>query len=230
MRTAASIGSVIGEGANMKILIADDHGIVRQGLKALINLKPDMEVVGEASNGYMAVELARDLSPDVVIMDITMPKMNGIDATQQILAQNPAIKVVILSVHSERNIVSEALKAGAVGYVLKTNLFDELSRALQSVTTNGYYLSPRITDFVVNEFLDNSRKTREAEKARITTFERQVIQLLAEGKTTKQIALFLHKSPKTVEASRHKIAEKIGTSGVAELTKYAILEGLTPLE
>lgn len=214
----------------MRILIVDDHGIVRQGLRALIEVEPDMEVVGEAADGYMGVELSEKLSPDTVIMDITMPGMNGVDATEQILAQNPATKVVVLSVHSERNIVSEILKAGAAGYVLKTYLFDELSRALRSVAKNGYYLSPRIADVVVAEYLSSLGTSKEREKRSLTTFERQILQLVAEGMTTKRIALRLHKSPKTIEASRHKIVDKTEASSVAELTKYAIREGLTPLE
>lgn len=214
----------------MRVLIVDDHGIVREGLKILFNTEQDMEVVGIAQNGLDALQLAKELSPDIVIMDITMPEMNGIEATRELLARNPGIKVIILSVHSERNLVVEVLRAGAAGYVLKTYLFDELVRAVQSVATNGYYLSPRIADVVVGQLLESFDSDKNHEKNRLTSTERQILQLISEGKTTKQIAQNLHKSPKTIDARRRQIAEKVGASGVAELTKYAIREGITSVE
>ena len=214
----------------MKILIADDHGIVREGLKALFGKERDIEVVGVAQDGYQVIELAKELVPDIVIMDITMPKMNGVDATRELLAQNPAVKVIVLSVHSERNIVVEVLKAGAAGYVLKTYLFDELARAVRAVAASGYYLSPRIADIVVGELLEFGISEQKDGEPKLTSAERQVLQLIAEGHTTKQIALQLHKSPKTIDARRRQIAEKVGASGVADLTRYAIQEGITSLE
>lgn len=214
----------------MKILIVDDHGIVREGLKALFDKEQDMEVVGVAQDGYQAIEMTKELSPDVVIMDITMPEMNGVDATRELVAGNPKIKVIILSIHSERNIVMEVLRAGAAGYVLKTYLFDELARAVWSVITHGYYLSPRVAEVVVGELLEFGENDREYDKPRLTPIERQVLQLIAEGNTTKQIALRLHKSPKTIDARRRQIAEKVGATGVADLTKYAIQEGITSLQ
>lgn len=214
----------------MKVLIVDDHGIVREGLKVMFSAEPDIEVVGVAKDGYEAITLTENLSPDVVIMDITMPEMNGVEATRELVTQRPGIKVIVLSVHSERNIVTEVLRAGAAGYVLKTYLFDELMRAIRSVAADGFYLSPRIADVVVGELLEFNEHDQEHEKSTLSSAERQVLQLIAEGNTTKQIAMRLHKSPKTIDARRRQIAEKVGASGVADLTKYAIQEGITSLD
>jgi len=214
----------------MRILIADDHGIVREGLRSLIEKEPDMEVIGEAKDGMETVELARQLSPDIIIMDVSMPNLNGIEATRQILSENPKIKVIVLSIHVERRIVKEILGAGAAGYVLKTYLFEELSRALRSVLVNGYYLSPKVTNIVVGEYLDDSASMQAGDKVNLTGREREILQLIAEGKTSKQIALISHISPKTVETHRRKLLDKIEASGVAELTKYAIREGITSVE
>jgi DNA-binding NarL/FixJ family response regulator len=214
----------------MRILIADDHGIVREGLRSLIEKEPDMEVVGEAKDGVETVESARQLKPDIIIMDVSMPNLNGIEATRIILSENPKIKVIVLSIHIERRIVKEILSAGAAGYVLKTYLFEELSRALRSVMVNGYYLSPKVTSIVVGEYLDDSAKVQAGDKVNLTSREREVLQLIAEGKSSKQIALMLHVSQKTIETHRRKLLEKIEASGVAELTKYAIREGITSVE
>jgi two-component system response regulator NreC len=214
----------------MKILIADDHGIVRQGLRSLIEKEPDMEVVGEAKDGLETVALAKQLTPDIIIMDVSMPNLNGIEATRMILTENPKIKIIVLSIHVERRIVKEILSAGAAGYVLKTYLFEELSRALRSVMVNGYYLSPKVTSIVVGEYLDDSAKVQAGDKVSLTSREREVLQLIAEGKSSKQIALMLHVSQKTIETHRRKLLEKIEASGVAELTKYAIREGITSVE
>jgi DNA-binding NarL/FixJ family response regulator len=172
----------------MKILIVDDHGIVREGLRVLFKAEQDVEVVGVAQDGFEAIDLTDKLSPDIVIMDISMPEMNGVDATRELLERHPGLKVIVLSVHSERNIVIEVLRAGAAGYVLKTYLFDELARAVQAVATNGYYLSPRIADVVVGELLEIGDSEREPDKPKLTPIERQVLQLIAEGNSTKQIA------------------------------------------
>jgi DNA-binding NarL/FixJ family response regulator len=214
----------------MRVLIVDDHGIVREGLKTLFNSEEDIEVVGTAQNGLDALELAKELSPDIVIMDITMPEMNGVEATRELLVWNPGTKVIVLSIHSERNLVIEVLRAGAAGYVLKTYLFDELVRAVRSVVTDGYYLSPRIADVVVGQLLESFDSNTHHEKNRLTPTERQILQLISEGKSTKQIAKILHKSPKTIDSRRRQIADKVGASGVAELTKYAIREGITSVE
>jgi DNA-binding NarL/FixJ family response regulator len=214
----------------MRILIADDHGIVREGLKALLDKQPDMEVVGEGEDGQVAVRLAEQFQPDIVIIDMSMPNLNGIEATRLILQHNPDTRVIILSMHSDKNIVKEALEAGACAYVLKTYLFDEMLRALEIVAEGGRYLSPRITDVVVNDYISNTHGSEPAEKLKLTTRERQIVQFVAEGKTVKEIARLLHISPKTADTNRRQVMNKLAISSVAELTKYAIREGLTSLE
>ena len=212
-----------------KIVIADDHKIMREGLKALIEKQPDMEVAAEAQDGLAATKLARKLLPQVIIMDIGMPEMNGIDATRQIISENKDIKIIALSMHSDRRFVLEMLKAGASGYLLKDSAFEELVNAVHTVMTGQSYLSPRITDIVVKEYLYNLPKSESTVFTVLTVREREVLQLLAEGKSTKQIAATLNLSVKTVETHRQQIMEKLEIRTVAELTKYAIREGLTSL-
>jgi DNA-binding NarL/FixJ family response regulator len=214
----------------MRILIVDDHGIVREGLKSLLQNQSDMEVVGEGADGQIAVELVEQLSPDIVIMDMSMPNLNGIEATHLILQHNPNIRVIILSMHSDRHIVKETLEAGASAYVLKSNLFDEMLRALEIVAEGGRYLSPRITDVVIDDYVGKSIEDESTGTLKLTSRERHIVQLVAEGKTTKEIARILHISPKTADSNRRQIMNKLGFSSVAELTKYAIREGLTSLE
>ena len=214
----------------MKILIADDHGIVRQGLKSLIQNSLNMEVVGEAEDGLAAVRLVKQLEPDVVIMDITMPNLNGVEATRIILENHPNVRVVALSMHPEKHIVKEVLEAGASAYVLKSYLFDELSRALEAVEDNQRYLSPRITDVVIEDYVKQPLGGSMEQVEKLTSRDRQIIQMLAEGKTIKQIALALHISPKTADASRRKIMGKLGVTNIADLVKYAVREGITSLE
>lgn len=214
----------------MRIIIVDDHGIVREGLKSLLQNQSDMEVVGEGEDGQVAVELAEQLSPDMIIMDMSMPNLNGIEATRLILQNNTNTKVVILSMHSDRHIVKETLEAGASAYVLKSNLFDEMLRALETVAKGGRYLSPRITDVVIDDYVGKSAENESVMTAKLTSRERQIVQLVAEGKTTKEIANILYISPKTADSNRRQIMNKLCFTSVAELTKYAIREGLTSLE
>lgn len=214
----------------MRILIADDHGIVREGLKSLIEHQSDMKVIAEAEDGRAAVELAKELCPDVVVMDISMPTLNGIEAARLILQENKNIKVIALSMHSDKHIVMEALEAGASAYILKSYLFDELIRALETVSQDRYYLSPRITNVVVDDYVQKTKRIESGAKPKLTSRERQVLQLIAEGKTIKEIARILHISPKTADANRRQIMSKLNMSSVAELTKYAVREGLTSLE
>jgi DNA-binding NarL/FixJ family response regulator len=213
-----------------KILLADDHAIIRQGLCALLEKQPDVEVVGAAEDGQKALELVRELTPDIVIMDITMPNLNGIDATRKIVGESGDVKVIALSIHSSRRFVTEMLRAGASGYVLKECLFDELIEAIRTVLSGGVYLSPKITGVVVDDYVKRLTTKYEPEAPALTEREREVLQLLAEGKSTKQIALQLHVSAKTIESNRRNIMDKLGIHSVAELTKYAVREGLTPLE
>ena len=214
----------------MRILIADDHGIVRDGLKSLLNEQPDMEVVGEAENGQTAVRMAEEHSPDIVIMDMSMPLLNGVEATRMILKNNPNTRVMILSMHSDRHIVKETLEAGASAYVLKSHLFDEMLRALETLAKGGKYLSPQVTDIVIDDYLSKSAGKAPSGTPKLTSRERQIVQLVAEGKTVKEIARILHISPKTADTNRRQIMNKLGISSVAELTKYAVREGLTSLE
>ena len=214
----------------MRILIADDHGIVRQGLKSLIEHQSDMEVIAEAEDGRVAIELAKELCPDVVVMDISMPTLNGMEATRLILKEHKDIKVIALSMHSDKHIVREALEAGASAYVLKSYLFDDLIRALETVAKGRLYLSPRITNVVIDDYIRKSRKSESTAKPKLTSRERQIAQLVAEGKTIKEIARILHISSKTADANRRQIMSKLNMSSVAELTKYAVREGLTTLE
>ncbi len=214
----------------MRILIADDHAIVRQGLRSLLEKDSDMEVIGEAEDGETAVRLARELSPDAVIMDVTMPGLNGVEATRKVLEQNPAIKVIVLSMHPDKHIVRESLRAGALGYVLKSYVFDELRRALETAAGNGHYLSPRITDVLVEEYVKDAPTPAASARGDLTGVERQIVQLLAEGRTIKQVAKQLHMSPKTVDAKRRAIMQKLGVSSVADMVKCAIRQGLTSLD
>jgi DNA-binding NarL/FixJ family response regulator len=213
-----------------RILVADDHAIIRQGLCSLLEKQPDIEVVGMVEDGRKAIESVRELTPDIVIMDITMPNLNGIDATRKIIEGRGGTKVIALSMHSSRRFVTEMLKAGASGYILKECLFDELVEAIRTVLNGGIYLSPRITGVVVDDYVKRLSKQYQPEAPDLTEREREVLQLLTEGKNTKQAALQLHVSGKTIESNRRNIMDKLRIHSVAELTKYAIREGLTPLE
>jgi DNA-binding NarL/FixJ family response regulator len=215
---------------SIKILLADDHKIVRDGLRALIEKYPDMEVVAEAADGRTAVRLVKELCPKVVIMDISMPDLNGIEAARQIIAEEPQVKILTLSMHSDSRYVKEVFKVGAAGYLLKECAFEELANAIYTVAADQIYLSPRITHVVINDYLSKLPIAKASVFSVLTAREREVLQLLAEGKTTKEIAFSLELSVKTVEAHRQKIMEKSDIHSVAELTKYAIREGLTSLE
>ncbi len=213
---------------SVKILLADDHKIVRDGLRALIEGQPGMEVAGEAENGRAAVRLARDLSPDAVVMDVAMPDLNGIEATRQIVAEGAGARVIALSMHSDRRFVAEMLKAGASGYLLKDCAFEELTQAIQVVMGGQTYLSPGIASVVVEDYVRHAGEGADA--VGLTAREREVLQLLAEGRSTKQIASRLHVSAKTVETHRQRLMEKLNLHSIADLTKYAVRAGLTSLE
>jgi len=214
---------------NIKILLADDHKIVCEGLRTLIEKKPGMEVVGEAENGRMAVRLAQELSPDIVIMDVAMPDLNGIEATRQILNNGPKAKVIALSMHADRRFVVQMLKAGASGYLLKDCAFEELTNAIRAVVANRTYLSPKIADTIIRDYIRLFPKNEFSVFSFLTPRQCEVLQLLSEGKTTCQIASHLQVSVKTVETYRQQIMEKVDIHSIAELTKYAIREGLTSL-
>lgn len=212
-----------------RILISDDHSIMREGLRALVEGRPGMTVVGEAENGRRAVELAAELRPDVVIMDVTMPELGGVEATRRITGVRPETRVIALSVHSDRRFVLQMFRAGAAGYLLKDCAFEELIRAIRAVVEGQAYLSPNIAGVVVGEFLRNLTAEEAPAFGNLTGREREVLQLMAEGKTTKEIAGLLRVSVKTVESHRRQVMEKLQIGSIAELTKYAIREGLTSL-
>jgi DNA-binding NarL/FixJ family response regulator len=215
---------------SIRILLADNERLLRQLLRNMLQEQPDMEVVGEAGDGREALELVRQLTPDIVIMDVTMPNLNGIDATRQINREFPKVKVTALSVHSNTMFVVDMLKAGALGYVLKDSLFDELAESIRTVSSGGKYLSPKIAGKVVDAFIRGIDPTVESTLKTLSTREREVLQLIAEGKSTKEIALQLHVSSKAIEANRRKIMDKLDARSIAELVKIAILGGLTSLE
>ncbi len=216
---------------SLKVILADDHKIVRDGLRNLLNKPPDVEVIGDAEDGRTTVNLARELSPDVVVMDITMPDMNGIEATRQILSENPHTKVIGLSMHSDQRFVVAMLKAGASGYLLKECAFEELVDAIHAVMKNQIYLCPPIAKTVTVDYLHRLIPTNASSAYTILTpREREVLQLLSEGKSTKQTAYILEVSGKTVETHVQNIMKKLSLRSLADLTKYAIREGLTSLE
>jgi len=210
----------------IKVIIVDDHQMVREGLRSLLVGEKDMEVIAEAGDGWEGVRLAEKLAPDVVIMDIAMPELNGIEATRQILARTTGVRVMVLSMHSDKRFVERTLKAGASGYLLKDCAFEELVRAIRTVMAGQIYLSPGIASLVVRGYLENGLDSPSVLSAR----EREVLQLITEGKSTREIGLLLHISIKTVETHRQQIMKKLHLRTVAELTKYAIREGLTTLD
>ena len=212
---------------SLKILVADDHKIVREGLCSLIEKEPGMEVVGEAENGQRALELVRELLPDVVVMDVAMADLNGIEATRQVIAQAPDTKVVALSMHSDRRFVAEMLRAGASGYLLKDCAFEELARAIRTVAEDQPYLNDSMARLIIKEYVEKLSANDSSAYSSLTSRERQVLQLLSEGNTTKEIACRLNISVKTVETHRRKMMDKLDIHSIAELTKYAVREGVT---
>jgi len=215
---------------DIRIIIADDHQIVRQGLRVLLEKEPDMEVVGEAEDGQTTVSLTKKLHPHVVLMDIKMPDLNGIEATRQILSELPDVKIIALSMYPDQRFVMNMLKSGARGYLLKDSAFEELAQAIRLVMANKTYLCPLVTEVVVKDLVTLNPSSTQTALVVLTSREREVLRLLAEGKRTSQIAQLLEISVKTVDTHRQQIIHKLGIRSLAELTKYAIREGLTSLE
>ena len=212
-----------------RILIADDHEMVRAGLKSILQQQHDVEVVADVGDGRTAVRLTAELLPDLVIMDINMPELNGIEAIRQIVGGESGAKVIALSVHADRQFIAAALDAGAKGYLLKNSASVELQLAIRAVLQGEMFLSPRIAHIVVDRFV-RGNKSGEPNGGELTPKQREVLQLLAEGKSNKEIALRMEISSKTVETHRAQIMEKLKIHNLAGLTKYAIREGLTSLE
>jgi DNA-binding NarL/FixJ family response regulator len=204
---------------------------VRHGLSRSIQQQEDMEVVGQASDGHSAVDMARQLMPNVVLMDVSMPALNGIEATRAVLRESPGSRVIALSMHSAKQYVREMFRAGASGYLLKDCEFDELVQTIRLIAEGQTYISPAISRIVVENYAHGGTPDeKESAFSVLTQREREVLQLMAEGHSTKQIAMQLFISPKTVEAHRLRIMNKLDIDNVALLTKYAIQEGLTPPE
>ena len=217
---------------SIRILLADDHRILREGLRSLLAQQPDVSVVGEASGGEEVVALARQLRPDVVIMDVVMPGLDGVAATRLIREELPATKVIALSMHSDRRFVSEMVRAGAQGYLVKDSAFEELNQAVRTVMADRPYLSAAITGTLVEDFVRQASSQERAPLSplhMLTAREQEVLRLLADGKRVKEIAHMLSISTKTVESHRQNVMDKLEIHSTIELTRYALREGLTSI-
>src|SRR4051812_29299215 len=212
---------------SIRILIADDHAVVAEGLKHLIEAQPELEVIGIVPDGREAVRVAKETQPDVVLMDLSMPELNGADATRAILERDPKCRVIVLSMYAEREYVRRALKAGAAGYVVKRSAAKEVVEAIRAGYAGQRYLSPRIADVVIDDYAGDER---DDPLARLSAREREVLQLLAEGHTGAQIAERLSLSQKTVETYRARLVEKLGIRDVAGLVRFAIQRGIVSLD
>lgn len=212
-----------------RVLIVDDHAMMRDGLRKLLIDAPDVEVVGDVADGRTALDLVRTLSPSLVVMDVGMPELNGVEATRRIRTEFPAVRVLALSTHADRRYVQHMLDAGASGYVLKISAYDELLRAVRAVCAGKTYLSPEVAGGVVDRALHGTPGIPASVFERLGSREREVLQLVAEGRTSAETAREMHISIKTVETHRRNIVQKLGLHGTAELTKYAIREGVTEL-
>jgi DNA-binding NarL/FixJ family response regulator len=211
-----------------RVLLADDHKILRQGLRTLLEQEKDIQVVGEADNGRSSVKLTGELAPDIVIMDVAMSDLNGIDATRHITEADPRTRVLALSMHSDGRYVKGMLQAGARGYILKDCAAEELTHAIRTVMAGQVYVSPGVTGTIVNDYV--RQLTAADQPATLTPREREVLQLLAEGGSTANIAAGLNLSVKTIETHRKRIMDKLDLRSIAELTKYAIREGITTVD
>lgn len=212
----------------VRVILADDHKIMREGIHALLENEPGIEVIGEAEGGETAVRLVREFKPDVVIMDISMPDLSGIEATRRILADMPEVKIIALSMHSDRRFVQEMLAAGAAGYLLKDAAYEELRNALHAVSCNQTYLSPSLNTPVRDKgSAGHAEPDQDKPAGVLSKRERMILQLIAEGNNTRLIAQSLKISEKTVAAHRSNIMHKLKVKSIAELTKYAIREGFT---
>ena len=214
-----------------RILLVDDHQIMREGLMSLMANEPDLEVVGDASDGRQAVQLAKKLKPDLVVMDISMPGLSGIEATRQILDEVERTRVLALSMHADPRFVAGALEAGAHGYMIKDCTSQELLECIRTVAGGGTYLSPQVAEVVVKGFVRRlGEETGTPPASVLTPREREVLQLLVEGHTVKAIAERIHLGVKTVETHRRNIMEKLGLKNMVDLIKYAMREGVVSLD
>lgn len=214
----------------IKVMLVDDHRVIREGLRMLLDAHGGIEVVGEADNGRKIIAMLRKAVPDVIIMDVSMPELNGIDATARIRKDYPDVRILALSMHTDRRFIEGMLKAGASGYLVKDCAATELVSAIEFVTTGEIYLSPKIAGKIVKSYLKKSPARETDGAGTLTSREREILQLIAEGNNAKQIAFELCLSPKTVETHRRNIMEKLNIHSIARLTKFAIKEGITNLE
>ncbi len=206
----------------IRIVLADDHAVVRQGFKMILDAQPDMEIVGEAANGREAIELAEQLRPEIIVMDVAMPELNGIEATRRLAASTPHTRVLALSMHKDSVYVREILRAGARGYLLKDSVAADLVSAVRAVASGEGYLSPAVS----NSVLDDYRRHVTNPVDLLTSREREVLQMLAEGRTNKEIATILNLSVYTVDAHRGRIMEKLNLHSINELVRFAVRNGL----
>lgn len=214
----------------IKILLADDHTVMQSALRTLLDKESDMEVVAEARNGREAVALATQLQPDVAIIDVSMPDLNGVDATHQLLAERPGIRVLGLSMHNDEEFVIGMLRAGAVGYLLKDCAPEELCYAIRAAYRNQTYLSPPIASIVTGQYRRDPDEVGISDGTSLTHREREIVQLLTEGKTSKEVAAGINLSVRTVETYRRQIMNKLNVSSIAHLTKFAIRHGITSVD
>jgi two-component system, NarL family, response regulator NreC len=211
----------------LRILLADDHIVMRSGLRALLERQPNLEVVGESENGRHTIELAASLKPDVVVMDIGMPVLNGIEATRTIVTVQPTTAVIILSMHADESYVMRALKAGARGYLLKDSAPADLLSAIQAVSQNKSFFSPKVSQILAEDYVRVLKQKGGVDSYDLlTSREREILQLLAEGKANKEVAAALNISPYTVETHRKHILEKLNLHNPAELILYAVRKGI----
>ena len=214
---------------SIKILIADDYKIISDGLSVLIDKEDDMELIGVAENGHKAVELAAELKPDIVIMDVVMPVLNGIEATRQIITRHPDVKVIAFSEYSDRKFVSEMLKAGALGYILKEGSFRELANAIRTVYENQYYICPEVIGVVTKDYISRLNNYNSDNPTVLTGREREVLQQIVKGNEPQDIADSLNLSVNTIYVHRHNIMQKLELFSVSDITKYALSEGIVSI-
>ncbi len=213
----------------IRVLIVDDHRIFREGLRSLLAQEPDMEVAGEAASGREVLQMVESVACDLVLMDISMPEMNGIEATRCLRAKHPDLKVLALSMESDRRFIVEVIEAGIHGYVQKDVAFAELATAIRTVMAGDIYLGPRISELIVKDYLQRVPDGLPLTYEVLTAREREMLQMIANGKNSKELAASFNISIKTVEVHRHSIMKKLNLYSIAELTKYAVREGLTSL-
>ena len=215
---------------SIKVFLADDHSVVREGLKLLLETEPDIKVVGDAANGRDAVSKIAKLRPDVVIMDISMPELNGIEATRRIVEVCPYAKVVILSMYSTAEHIFQAFHAGAYGYILKESAGSEVVKGVRSVNAGRRYLSEKISDIMIDDYIIRRRvEETKSPLARLSRRDREILQLIEEGKTSLEISVILFVSPKTIETYRSRLMHKLDINDLPNLVKFAIQHGLTSL-